>query len=273
MNLQELEARLRSLVEIKLVSVLPGQKAEDLIVARLTDAMRSGVVKQADGKSIAPNAFRLFVEPAHLPDWNKPEIVATLHDVLITSGELDSLLFIDSPVVAISGDPKLAGGEFRWAATHRAEIVEETMDMKIDAGNEGDENETIPESAFLIVEGVKVFPLVQAVVNLGRRLDNTLVIDDPRISRNHAQLRAIKGRFVIFDLNSTGGTFVNGQRINQSVLYAGDVISLAGVALIFGQDNPPPRTDPPSPSPLNEAGANRSTVVLQTMPPTKKKKK
>jgi pSer/pThr/pTyr-binding forkhead associated (FHA) protein len=41
---------------------------------------------------------------------------------------------------------------------------------------------------------------------------------------------------VLFDLNSNGGTFVNGQRTNQSVLHPGDVISLAGVSLIFGQD-------------------------------------
>ena len=94
---------------------------------------------------------------------------------------------------------------------------------------------------FLIIEGVKVHPLNETVVNIGRRLENQLVIDDPRVSRNHAQLRAIKGRFVLFDLNSTGGTFVNGQRTSQTVLYPGDVISLAGVALIFGQDNPPPR--------------------------------
>ena len=86
-------------------------------------------------------------------------------------------------------------------------------------------------------------PLTEPVVNIGRRLENQLVIDDPRVSRNHAQLRAIKGRFVLFDLNATGGTFVNGQRTSQTVLYPGDVISLAGVALIFGQDNPPPRPD------------------------------
>jgi pSer/pThr/pTyr-binding forkhead associated (FHA) protein len=91
------------------------------------------------------------------------------------------------------------------------------------------------------VEGVKVYSLNESVINIGRRLENKLVIDDPRVSRNHAQLRAIKGRFVLFDLNSTGGTFVNGQRTSQTVLYPGDVISLAGVVLIFGQDSPPPR--------------------------------
>jgi pSer/pThr/pTyr-binding forkhead associated (FHA) protein len=135
-----------------------------------------------------------------------------------------------------------------------------------------DEN-NIPENAFLIIEGVKVFPLRTPVVNMGRRLDNTLVIDDPRVSRNHAQLRAIKGRYVIFDLNSTGGTFINGQRTSQSVLYPGDVVSLAGVALIFGQDNPPPRPDLAATSPFDSNGSERPTAVLSTMPPTKKKKK
>jgi pSer/pThr/pTyr-binding forkhead associated (FHA) protein len=74
------------------------------------------------------------------------------------------------------------------------------------------------------------------VINIGRRVDNDLVIDDERISRVHAQLRAIKGRYVLFDLDSRGGTFVNDQRIHQSVLYPGDVISLAGVPLVFGQE-------------------------------------
>jgi pSer/pThr/pTyr-binding forkhead associated (FHA) protein len=56
----------------------------------------------------------------------------------------------------------------------------------------------------------------------------------------HAQLRLVRGQFVIFDLDSTGGTFVNGQRIRQQALRAGDVISLAGVPLVYGQETPEP---------------------------------
>jgi pSer/pThr/pTyr-binding forkhead associated (FHA) protein len=107
----------------------------------------------------------------------------------------------------------------------------------------GDDVSTIPEDAFVIIDGIRVIPLNQVIVNIGRRIENTLVVDDPRVSRTHAQLRAINGRYIIFDLNSTGGTFVNGKRINQSVLYPGDVISLAGAELIYGQKNPPPRPD------------------------------
>jgi pSer/pThr/pTyr-binding forkhead associated (FHA) protein len=107
----------------------------------------------------------------------------------------------------------------------------------------GDDIGTIPEDAFVIIDGIRVIPLNQAIVNIGRRIENTLVVDDPRVSRTHAQLRAINGRYIIFDLNSTGGTFVNGKRVNQSVVYPGDVISLAGAELIYGQKNPPPRPD------------------------------
>ncbi len=108
----------------------------------------------------------------------------------------------------------------------------------------------IPEDAFVIVDGVKVIPLTQPLVRVGRRLENNLVLDDPRVSRTHAELRAINGRYVLFDLNSTGGTFVNGLRITQSVVYPGDVISLAGVNLVYGQKNPPPRLDLKETSPL-----------------------
>ncbi len=108
----------------------------------------------------------------------------------------------------------------------------------------------IPEDAFVIVDGVKVIPLTTPLVRIGRRLENNLVLDDPRVSRTHAELRAINGRYVLFDLNSTGGTFVNGLRITQSVVYPGDVISLAGVNLVYGQKNPPPRLDLKETSPL-----------------------
>ena len=131
--------------------------------------------------------------------------------------------------------------------------------------------DAVPENAFLIIEGLRVHPLREAVINIGRRLENHVVIDDPRISRQHAQLRAIKGHFVLFDLNSTGGTFVNGQRANQTVLYPEDVISLAGVILVFGQDLE--RVELVDTSPLSEPGSTaqptttveRNTVDIEAV--------
>ena len=113
----------------------------------------------------------------------------------------------------------------------------------LDSQEEPDEAVEIPEDAFVIVDSYKVIPLTRAVVNIGRRVDNDLVLDDPRVSRKHVQLRATNGRYVIFDLDSTGGVYVNGQRVEQGVLYPGDTISLGGVSLVYGQKNPPPRPD------------------------------
>jgi pSer/pThr/pTyr-binding forkhead associated (FHA) protein len=94
----------------------------------------------------------------------------------------------------------------------------------------------MPANAYLIIDGTQIYPLTCSVLNIGRRPDNQIVIDDPRVSRVHAQVRAIKGRFVIFDLDSKGGTFVNTQRVSQSTLFTGDVINLSGYPMVYGQD-------------------------------------
>jgi pSer/pThr/pTyr-binding forkhead associated (FHA) protein len=96
--------------------------------------------------------------------------------------------------------------------------------------------QTIPVGAFLVVDGVQIVPLTQAVMSIGRAPENDLVINDQRVSRQHAQLRAVDGRFVIFDLDSTGGTILNGQPVVQHFLTPGDVILLAGVPLVYGQE-------------------------------------
>ena len=105
------------------------------------------------------------------------------------------------------------------------------------------ENDNLPPNAFFVIEGVKIYPLVKAIITIGRSLENDLVIDDLRVSRTHAQLRAISGQYVIFDLKSTGGTFINGHRITQAILYPHDTISLGDVTLTFNQEDPPPRPD------------------------------
>ena len=88
----------------------------------------------------------------------------------------------------------------------------------------------------LIVNGTTNFPLNRSVINVGRRGDNHLILDDQRVSRLHAQLRLRLGRYVVYDLNSTGGTSVNGQRVTEAILQHGDVISFAGVTAIYVED-------------------------------------
>lgn len=271
MNIKEIEARLQNLIEIDLLSVLPGKKVEDVIIQKLAASIQQNAIG-SEKEPTAPDVFTLVMHPDTARQWQDQKILAVLLHSITTVAQEAGLRFTIAPTISVSADPKIQPNDAEIVASHRIDAMSETNATPLDTGNLN-QGEVIPENAFLIVEGVKVFPLSLPVVNIGRRLDNQLTIDDPRVSRNHAQLRAIKGRYVVFDLNSTGGTFVNGQRTSQSVLYPGDVISLAGVALIFGQDNPPPRTDLKDTSPLPNAAAERPTAILKEHSTAKLNKK
>ncbi|MDO8754438.1 MAG: FHA domain-containing protein [Anaerolineales bacterium] len=272
MNLKELEARLQTLIEVDLLKIVPGKKVDDIIVQKLAAAIHLNTVSLDDGSIIAPDVYTLLMHPATSANWQNPHLLATLLNSITTAVGEAGFRFTISPTLSVSPDEKIPLDDAQIIASHRIESMAETNAVPLETGSPED-NSPIPEKAFLIVEGVKVFPLVLPVVNIGRRLDNQLVIDDPRISRNHAQLRTVKGRYAVFDLNSTGGTFVNGQRTSQSVLYPGDVISLAGVALIFGQDNPPPRPDLKETAPLPSVADDWPTVFIKDTTAAKIRKK
>jgi hypothetical protein len=266
LKLDQLEAKLKSLVEDQLTSILPGLKNEDRVIQKLAVALKQNIIEHKDNNALAPNVFTLIVSADSAPMWKETHTLEALKNIIGSAGREVGLKFESHPTITITTDETYSSEEISVVASHKLEPVEDTQGMATGKENEPKTDDMIPENAFLIVEGVKVHPLKEAVVNIGRRLENHLVIDDPRISRNHAQLRAIKGRFVLFDLNSTGGTFVNGQRTSQTVLYPGDVISLAGVSLIFGQDNPPPRPDLAGTAPLPGGDSNdrseRPTATL-----------
>src|SRR5512146_320830 len=72
----------------------------------------------------------------------------------------------------------------------------------------------------------KTYPLDKNELFIGRDLSNDIVINDPEISRRHSRLFTQGNTFVIEDLGSTNGTFVNGQRlVGPNVLRPGDVIT------------------------------------------------
>ncbi len=73
----------------------------------------------------------------------------------------------------------------------------------------------------------KTFQLEGDVLTIGRDASNQIPINDAEISRKHSQLVLQGGKYVLTDLGSTNGTFVNGQRVTgQHVLQPGEVISL-----------------------------------------------
>ena len=99
--------------------------------------------------------------------------------------------------------------------------------------------ENSPSAALLVVDTSEVFTFDQKVIKIGRTNDNDLVIGSPKVSRKHAKLRFQNGDYELVDLKSTGGTYVNGEKIDKIRLSKGDVITLANVHLVFGGDEFP----------------------------------
>ena len=66
---------------------------------------------------------------------------------------------------------------------------------------------------------------------IGRASDLDLVLVEDMVSRKHAKLTATDGALSIMDLGSTNGTFVNGERSQDSVAKDGDVIRLGDTEL------------------------------------------
>jgi pSer/pThr/pTyr-binding forkhead associated (FHA) protein len=235
-SLEHLESRLQSLLENTLLKYLPGYRAEDRIFQNLANALQNNL-KEVDGITFAPDGYVILAHPLTLERWQtRQPLIKRLAQALRTAGVEAGYQFNSNPSVSTAADPDLGENETRIIATFGREVVAETRGMPANPQN-GIVAPSIPANAFLILHGKEVIPLGTPVINIGRRMDNQIVIDDPRVSRQHAQLRIVKGQYALFDLNSSGGTFVNGKRSNRSMLSPGDVISLAGVTLVFGQDS------------------------------------
>jgi hypothetical protein len=75
---------------------------------------------------------------------------------------------------------------------------------------------------------------LKGTMNVGRALDNQIVIDHPTISRRHAWIKEDKGEFLVFDIGSANGTFVNGQQIEApQLLQTGDLVRFGEVEFVF----------------------------------------
>jgi FhaA, N-terminal domain/FHA domain len=75
--------------------------------------------------------------------------------------------------------------------------------------------------------------LTDHVTSIGRSSDCSIVLSDPNVSRRHAEIRHIGEGYSLIDLGSTNGTEVNGQRVVETALMNGDVISVGQTKLTF----------------------------------------
>jgi hypothetical protein len=121
------------------------------------------------------------------------------------------------------------------------------------------------------------FPLVGNQILLGREEGLDITLQAPEASRRHTQITWQAGQFVIADMGSTNGTFVNGVQITTpQILSPGDSIGIGQTALVFQVAGPqvaapPPVYQAPRPQPARYAApppqpAARSGVNANQIP-------
>lgn len=88
------------------------------------------------------------------------------------------------------------------------------------------------KSAYLIINA-QIFPLTKTITKIGRKLENDLVIQDVLVSRAHAEIHFKDGAYYLRDLNSTGGTFLNNEKITEVELFTNDLILIANTPIMF----------------------------------------
>ncbi len=81
---------------------------------------------------------------------------------------------------------------------------------------------------------------------IGRVEDNTFQIAEPSVSSHHCEIFLRGSDVVVHDLNSTNGTFINGEKISETILKPGQVLRLGQVEMRLETDGSPSSTPPAS---------------------------
>ena len=237
-KLDQIEMRLQMLIEGRLAAFARSD-AQQRLAHQLVAVIQENIRIEANGRSTAPFEYSIHLHPDSLAFWQRhADLLDEIGRSLQEAAREQGIFFAREPVLRLVSDPGVLEDGLKVIASP-AYPMEGGQTTVLQVNHYRNTAPSIPRNAFLIVDGNRIFPLNRPVVNIGRRNDNHLVLADPRVSRAHAQLRALRGQYVLFDLNSTGGTAVNGNRVHQHTLKPGDVISISGVPLIYGEDNLP----------------------------------
>ncbi len=92
--------------------------------------------------------------------------------------------------------------------------------------------QAVPKNIFFVV-GPNLLPIEFPTTNIGRHVNNNIIINEPLVSRYHARVLYRDEKFYLEDLDSTHGTKVNGERIKIQQITNGDTISIASTPILF----------------------------------------
>jgi hypothetical protein len=98
-------------------------------------------------------------------------------------------------------------------------------------------DELTPGVASLVVrtgsQAGEAFPLGGVLTRLGRHPDSEISLDDITVSRRHAEITRVGTQYVVRDVGSLNGTYVNQERIDEATLRHGDELQVGKFRLVF----------------------------------------
>lgn len=220
----------------------PVQPAE--IARRLERAMESQQAISVD-RVIVPSFYRAFLNPEDFRVFDpiQESLEREMANYLRELAQERGFTLLDHPIVDVAPDPAVARRGIQVVAEMGASPggsgpAAPDRTQVISAGG----NVAAPRAATqakLVLQapdGSHVFPLEAAMVTVGRGLNNDLIVEDPRVSRQHAQFRLKARRYYVSDTGSTNGTYVNGAALTtEQPLRDGDMVSFGGLEMQFQQ--------------------------------------
>jgi hypothetical protein len=203
-----------------------------------------------------PNEYTVFLSPQDRSQFEgyEPSLVAELQEYLGEHARRESYALLTSPRVKIESDDDLAIGEFgiavRMTQPERRPADEEELPADVEAGATMIYKPSAPvetqaaspvelgverEVAYLNVDGERHAIRKRRTV-IGRSKDCDLQLNDPNVSRRHAELRQEGTSYWILDLDSTNGLEINGRRAKRAKLDPGDTVTIGSTDLVFDRE-------------------------------------
>ena len=200
-------------------------------------------------RTYVPNEYRVYLSPRdreRFADYEEA-LASELAGYLLEHARSERLALMSRPVVEFETDDRLRLGEFGIQTKvvnpqqpDEPEPVPEESGRTMVYSSAGrvagpleERAHALHESVLLVTNGRRlVVGPTGATVGRSRRCD--VMLDDPNVSRTHAEIRPRGGSWVLTDLGSTNGSRLNGRKLDGSeVLKPGDEIELGTSRLTF----------------------------------------
>jgi hypothetical protein len=206
-------------------------------------------------KTFVPNSYVVSLSPSDYTEFEqyKRSLERDLAEAVLGAARDRSFTLLAYPTVEIEEDDDVAPGDLKVACalvdssgeevppseSGRLGGIEAGHTMVLDREALLSAKPRAPGGAIVAREGSvkREVPLTADPITVGRDPKNDIVLDDRRVSRRHAEVRLRLGRYTLYDLQSTNGTFVNGRRIAEMVLSDKDTIAIGGAELLVRLDD------------------------------------